>query len=203
MAEGKGQNPSETTGRTIPDLILGIPVWLLGIAAAVFVIIVGYAMLFAKERVSLGFLGEWGPVSATSTSGADIPSGAVIAFASSETQPCPGDDWKLFEEGKGRFIVGAGHARHSETTPRQVGDTGGEESVRLTVEQMPDHVHGGIYKAVTVPSSGPNKVLLLPESRDAADAAQVVTEKSVGNAGSNEAHNNMPPYISLYFCKKD
>ncbi len=197
MAEGKGQNPSETTGRTIPDLILGIPVWLLGIAAVVFVVIVGYAMLFAEERVSLGFLGEWGPVSATSTSGADIPSGAVIAFASSETQPCPGDDWKLFEEAKGRFIVGAGHGNRSELTPRQVGDIGGEESVALTLEEMPWHQHPmGIER-------GQGSGEAYPYMRPASGSGQ--TTEGIGGLPDHatKPHNNVPPYVALYFCKKD
>ena len=70
-----------------------------------------------------------------------IPKGAVLAFSSNETNPCPGEEWKLYEEAKGRFVLGAGHGDRSILTPRQLGDIGGAESYQISMEQMPKHTH--------------------------------------------------------------
>lgn len=134
-----------------------------------------------------------------------LPAGAVVAFDSSDSQTCPGENWKLFDEARGRFIVGAGHGENKELTPLKLGDEGGYEKHQLTLEEMPNHGH----------------VLEAPETialqlwKDGSDGAkrvlnrygsptESINEKYAGDTTikTGKPHNNMPPYIALYFCKK-
>lgn len=140
-----------------------------------------------------------------------MPSGAVVA----STKECDQliGDWATYTDAYGRVIVGAipnGRDKPSEMT-HDVGDfrdyfagiKRGEEKVKLRVDEMPGHVHGGVYKEVTLPLvHGPDALLLFPETRDPNNKKHVLTPNSVINSGSDRAHNNMPPYIALYYCKK-
>ena len=122
---------------------------------------------------------------------AAFPEGAVVAFLRDEfgSQVCP-DEWTYFRPAEGRFLLGASELKY------RLGDTGGDEMVTLTVAQMPRHDHA----ATSVPdvnAPGSNGFLVrgfggfrLPDSQ-------------VSEAGGSQPHNNMPPYIALYFCKKD
>lgn len=88
-----------------------------------------------------------------------------------------------------RFVLGAG-------TKYTAGSTGGEEEVTLTVAQMPSHNHtlnnsfdsgntnGNAYNFAT-------KYLRVQLDRT-----------SIGNTGSSQPHNNMPPYYVLAFIMK-
>jgi len=133
-----------------------------------------------------------------------MPAGAVVAFLSTESVTCPGKAWTLYEEAKGRFIVGAGHGDRSKLTPRKLGDTGGNENVVLSKDEMPAHNHGG----ATGGSSMGNYVEW-PAGHAAAGAfsgnspfSVVDHTHGITSEGQNQAHDNMPPYIALYFCKK-
>ena len=97
---------------------------------------------------------------------------------------------------------------------------GGEVHHTVSLEEMPAHNHGG----VTGPNSG-SAILLgagggfdmiygdwaknLATIADGSGARRIAVRNedtnhnhSVSNNGSTEPHNNMPPYIALYFCKK-
>jgi len=77
---------------------------------------------------------------------------------------------------------------------------GGELEVTLTEAQMPIHNH----------SSGSYNLLL---TRDGKETAEHVTGPAqwpnvrrgevIANTGGGNSRPNMPPYIALYFCKKD
>lgn len=93
-----------------------------------------------------------------------------------------GGTWARIE---GRFLLGA-------SSSYTVGSTGGEATHTLTVDEMPSHRHtiSRISKAV---SSGTNY------SRITSDG----TELSYTNyTGGGEAHNNMPPYLTVYMWKR-
>jgi hypothetical protein len=70
---GKGLQTAksqETTGRTWADLIvkLEIPVWLTAISLFVIVVILAFASFVFERKISLGFLGDFGPTASGSAS---------------------------------------------------------------------------------------------------------------------------------------
>ena len=88
----------------------------------------------------------------------------------------------------GRVLVGAG-------TDFAAGTTGGEKSHVLTVNEMPAHKH---------PSTTPN--LLQNHVTDTGGTAYgFIADGSwadSGSAGGGAAHNNMPPYRSVYMWER-
>ena len=128
----------------------------------------------------------------------------MIAFDIREG--CP-QGWQPFSHANGRFIIGAGDPARSKLLKDANGDKlqdrvfglpGGAQQHTLTIEEMPKHFH-------KLPTLGLNNV---------ADPAttQAVRATNPGNymqhfrrtdgKGGSRPHNNMPPYIALYFCKK-
>lgn len=92
---------------------------------------------------------------------------------------------------RNRFIVGAGNSY-------SVGSTGGEATHKLTVAEMPSHSHTvsfpehGLLNLYSVEPSGGLMGAIFGGSNPA-------TFQSVG---SNQSHNNLPPYYALCFIMK-
>lgn len=131
-----------------------------------------------------------------------LPVGAVVAFHSSESITCPGDEWKLFDEAKGRFIVGAGQPSSNRLTSHRVGDIGGEERVTLSKPQIPKHTH-----ALTLGRHWGDRSVNIDKHGWGGDGndqggATRITNNGIHDGLNNQSHNNMPPFIALYFCKK-
>lgn len=72
------------------------------------------------------------------------------------------------------------------TSSGTIGQTGGEQTVTLTEAQMPKHNHGGTYT-----NAGTARTHAWLTSNGSAMGYDSV------EAGSGEAHNNMPPYIQV------
>lgn len=90
-----------------------------------------------------------------------------------------------------RFLYGSG--------TKTAGETGGEETHVLTINEMPSHNHNGITtKWQSWVSTGPT---CGPES-----GSNFVVDYNGGfttnNTGGNWAHNNMPPYEVVYIWKR-
>ena len=128
-----------------------------------------------------------------------IPSGAVVAFASSEQEPCPGPEWELYDQAKGRFIVGVGSTNDGTATRTFMqGQTDGKFEVKLTEAQMPRHFHQTQVNAgENLWGQSSNKKTTLAGSGWVSYYAALTN-----HAGSSQPHENMPPFIALYFCKK-
>ena len=125
------------------------------------------------------------------------PSGMVAAFTGQAdvddvANHCP-EGWSNFDEARGRFIVGAGpqSVLSEDLTPFS---EGGEERVTLKESEMPRHNHGGALMIKDGTLYG-----MLNDNRFHNSGAGITLHAS----GSSQPHNNMPPYIALYFCKKD
>ena len=127
--------------------------------------------------------------------------GAVIAFNRSEKDGACPKDWTKFDPATGRFIVGAGITTDTALTdhPSLLDDAasavGGEEKHKLNLDEMPSHYHGirrtqgkvgdGKYPDWTVMGN------------------QVIQTVGVSdNAGRDQPHNTMPPFVALYYCIK-
>lgn len=126
-----------------------------------------------------------------------VPKGAVVTFAT----PCPTDrGWKEYEQARGRFLVAAGKNTDSAGNEREfapgVGDDDGTYKHTLTTDEMPAHRHA-------VDRQGPTRGIegLPPIGSDGAIIAVIEQEMS-HIAGKGQPHNNVPPYIALYFCEK-
>lgn len=134
-----------------------------------------------------------------------VAKGAVLAFdrpggpAGDGAAACP-DGWSHFEPAGGRMIVGAGRHDNTDASDRPLtkytalandltidksASTGGEERHLLTQAEMPSHAHGvGAFISDEPPvkfQSGGDREFITP-------------------AGGDQPHNNMPPYVALYYC---
>lgn len=94
---------------------------------------------------------------------------------------------------KDKFLLSAGDTYSG-------GDTGGEATHTLTIDEMPSHTHssgsnsdgfvahatgGGSYSAGYVNASG-----------------EMVFYRQPENSGEGQAHNNMPPYLAVYVWQR-
>ena len=86
----------------------------------------------------------------------------------------------------GRFLVGAG-------TDYPAGTTGGEATHTLTIAEMPSHTH---------PSSIPNVVQNTATGSVNYGFLGDGSYKDSGSSGGGAAHNNMPPYRSVYMWER-
>ena len=130
-----------------------------------------------------------------------IPSGVIVMWSGTSSNIPAG--WLLCDGSNGtpdlrdRFIVGAGS-----TYSR--GDTGGSNSVTLTTAQMPSHRHtieirrsGSVFYPVSMygkSGSGSNDAIQWGVWEDRID--------TMSSTGSDEPHENRPPYYALCFIMK-
>lgn len=129
-------------------------------------------------------------VTELATAGASLPSG-LIAIWKGLTSTIP-DGWALCDGSNGtpdlrdKFVLGAGNSY-------SVGNTGGEETHTLTVEEMPSHSHSyAKYQRASTISTSSSSSRLTPSS----------SETYTGLTGGNQPHNNMPPYYALCYIMK-
>ena len=119
-----------------------------------------------------------------------VPSGLVAAF--DLPKDCP-TGWTTFAEGSGRTIIGVG--KGSDLTDRRYREEGGTEAHVLTVAQLPSHDHEVIQMIRDDEVDGVDSTTT--ESGDHHNQSRRSSQ-----TGSGEAHNNMPPFIALHYCKK-
>ena len=153
-----------------------------------------------------GKKGETGPQGEKGDPGV-APFGAVVAF--DLPTGCPGG-WSQMQDLDGRVIVGAQAVRTAAFGYRAIG---GEEKVTLTVAQMPKHQHMNSRRYAMLFANGDETIDLssLPvrkidkQARKYTDMRQSDKNEYYNTKfmGDGKQHNNMPPYLALYFCKKD
>jgi microcystin-dependent protein len=107
---------------------------------------------------------------------ANIPSGFALCDGTSGTPDLTD-----------RFVVGAGGSDYN------VGDTGGQEEVQLSVAELPSHKHD--FTAFTVGSQSGSGTF---ESRFDLAGETPQTE----NTGGDQPHENRPPYYALAYIMK-
>lgn len=127
----------------------------------------------------------------TSTEGDGVPSGGIIMWSGNEVP----SGWLLCDGTEGtpnlrdRFVLGWGS--------RSIGDTGGEEEHRLTIDEIPSHSHDAGSLNVTGATNGGGGI----EASGASPANRSV-QGNTGYTGGDGSHNNMPPYYVLAFIMK-
>ena len=109
----------------------------------------------------------------------------TVYISSNSTSPASlfGGAW---ENIGGRFLLGA-NATYT------AGSIGGESEHKLTVSEMPQHNHA-VFGGLEVTSINTNSVAMSGE--------KLTNYRLTGTEGSNQPHNNMPPYISVYMWKR-
>lgn len=97
-------------------------------------------------------------------------------------------EWEAIED---RFLLGAGN--------HTAGETGGEETHTLTIDELPSHSHQykrhSLDRNDTDPTTG----------KDAYGVSNKTLDERLGTtelSGANQPHNNMPPYLSVYIWKR-
>lgn len=131
-----------------------------------------------------------------------MPKGAVVAFNS--VNGCP-VGWQLFTPALGRMIVGATQDAQVDNdktslTQRQLLDTGGAEKHRLSVAEMPSHNHTNGHYRYLLKSRGFNTYHGKDDKTSGEPNLKCIA--SIKASGGGQAHNNMPPFIALYYCQK-
>jgi microcystin-dependent protein len=85
--------------------------------------------------------------------------------------------------------------------PHGLGQSGGAESVLLSIGQMPTHTHAPAT-AGTASATGPAQALWAPQASyaysDAAPTAPLPGDALLP-AGSNQPHDNMPPFVTVSY----
>lgn len=93
---------------------------------------------------------------------------------------------------KGKVPVGL---NGNDTAFDTLGETGGEKTHTLTVQEMPEHSHSLNTGATAMVNGGNNDMAQTSGSR-------TYDYLRVGNTGGGQAHNNLQPYITLYYIIK-
>ena len=96
-----------------------------------------------------------------------------------------------WEQLKGKFLVGVDP---SDTDFETSEKTGGEKTHKLTQEEMPRHGH----KTFVYDSRSPG---LYSSSSNGSNPLDYTNVWST-NAGGDQPHNNLPPYITVYMWKR-
>ena len=118
--------------------------------------------------------------------GSGVPTGGIIMWSGASV---PGG-WSLCDgtnstpDLRDRFVVSSGSAY-------SIGNTGGANSVTLTVDQIPAHTH-----AITAKNDGS------PSGADSSPRSAYAAEIDSGSTGGGQSHENRPPYYALAFIMK-
>jgi hypothetical protein len=128
------------------------------------------------------------------------PVGAIYLSVNS-TSPASifGGTWKQIKD---RFMLACGDTYSA-------GSTGGEAQHKLTVNEMPNHVHqyAADYTDGGGASNTKGEVWALKQTSAQGDgigswAFGTDTADRFGYTGGNLPHNNMPPYLAVYMWKR-
>ena len=123
------------------------------------------------------------------------PVGAIyISVDSTSPASLFGGTWQQLKD---RFLLGAGDTYTN-------GNTGGEATHQLSVNEMPSHSHAiNTYDGRNLDTSAGYwfHLIITPNSSRSADVPTGV-EPHLSSTGGGQAHNNMPPYLTVYMWKR-
>lgn len=124
--------------------------------------------------------------------GAEIPSGVILLWSGAISAIPTG--WVLCDGNNStpnltdRFVI---HADADAAGTRNVGDTGGEHTHTLTIDEMPSHDHS--YNNL-------NPFIGTANGDNVGNSSY--TARTTGSKGGGAAHNNMPKFYALAYIMK-
>lgn len=189
------------------DWVGKLPPWLAAIALLVIAVAFLFIAVGQPERFEFAGLG-FGKQNEGAF--AAVPSGAVVAFDDTslrEDECLPG--WTPFEPGHGRTIIGAGTGEG--LARREFRDKGGVEKHALIVEELAPHGHELKARFAFMNASGGTVLTVenfavgrvekgLGKKNQLSDSSSFTETKPTGQG---KPHENMPPFIALFYCRKD
>lgn len=95
-----------------------------------------------------------------------------------------------WEKVEGRFLLGS-------SSSHGVGSTGGEETHTLTVNEMPRHSHNLNHPYAVWGKTSTNNGFAKSSGNWTGSDVAGGDYKHTANTGNGQAHNNMPPYLSV------
>jgi microcystin-dependent protein len=102
---------------------------------------------------------------------------------------------------RGRMALGMGQGVG--LSPRTQGELGGEESVTLTVAQLPTHSHQAVASASPGNTVSPSGAYWAPGPRlllySAPSGLVAMNPATVSPTGSNQSHDNRKPFLTLNY----
>ena len=110
-----------------------------------------------------------------------------------------GGTWERF--GQGRTLVGEGTGNDGSTSMAFTTEsTGGEYKHKLTVDEMPSHRHGTprpeYYASITNTNTGYGAL------KTSNPVIGIQSGFGTSNIGEDQSHNNVQPYIVVYFWRR-
>jgi microcystin-dependent protein len=109
---------------------------------------------------------------------------------------------------RGRTMIDSGQSKAGTIYNR--GETGGKETVGLTLTQMPPHIHAMHVENAVGNAPISTNILAIPKATQGGiqintynlDATQNTTlnPNTVGAAGGGGSHNNMQPFLAMNLC---
>lgn len=152
--------------------------------------IAGYTGNGTKIKdVSKSVLQSWLGVSDSDLLNRIYPVGSIyISVNSTNPGDFLGGTWVEF--GQGKTLVGV---NTSETEFDTVEKTGGEKTHKLSISEMPSHNH---YNDTWAASSSGSQYLYFYGQKGTPG------DRYTGSTGGGGAHNNLQPYITVYFWKR-
>lgn len=155
---------------------------------------------YRSESGTPGTWGAWNTILSTSNLVDKLyPVGAVyITYNNNNPSNFLGGTWVQF--GQGQTLVGQGRFtdKNKTTYTFAEGETGGEYKHKLTVAEMPSHNHRQHVAAATGSTAGYQRRDYNGEGNSNLYDALHDTQ----NKGGDGYHNNLQPYITVYFWRR-
>lgn len=140
-----------------------------------------------------------------------LPKNAVLAF--DDPNGCPAG-WTPYSRADGRVIIGVTTGK-SPLSQRFYGEEGGKEIVTLTEATIPQHQHALLaflgFNETGGDITPENQIKIADGEINPARSETYrlrgtdleATHGRSSTVGEGQPHENMPPFIALFYCKKD